>query len=167
MSQSNNTKHKERVALVRTFIRSEQGIGIDIGCGHMKFNEKVIRFDKDKNVGADTVGDARDLSRYKDEKFDFIVSIHCLEHLADTKKVLKEWSRTLRKGGVMIIIVPDEEMKEHTILEKGHKVAFRKNTMRKLLKYYLGYKVVECRNPVELKDKKNRGDILCVAFKRK
>ncbi len=160
------TRREERLRLVESFIRNSREVGIDIGCGAVKCNKRAIGFDKIESPATNAIGDACDLSRYDNEKFDFIVSIHCLEHLLDTKKVLKEWDRTLKKGGVMIIITPDEERKEHTILESGHKVAFRKNTMKKLLKDYLGYKVAECRNPNELKDNKNKGDILCVAFKR-
>lgn len=46
-----------------------------------------------------------------DEKYDFLLASHVLEHLANPLNVLKEWFRVLKKGSHLIILVP---RKNHT-----------------------------------------------------
>jgi len=42
----------------------------------------------------------------KDNKLDFLFSSHVLEHIMDYKSVLKEWHRSVKIGGYVVIIVP-------------------------------------------------------------
>lgn len=51
--------------------------------------------------------DLRDLD-YKDEFFDVIMCTEVIEHVPDYKKVLKEFERILKKGGILIISFPNE-----------------------------------------------------------
>jgi len=57
--------------------------------------------------GYQHIADATDLSAIPDEKYDFILSSHSLEHIANPLKALQEWLRVLKKGGLILVIVPD------------------------------------------------------------
>ena len=49
--------------------------------------------------------------------FDFVFSSHCLEHMQDPVKCpsLRDWWQLVRPGGVLIVIVPDEDLYEQGI----------------------------------------------------
>lgn len=46
---------------------------------------------------------------FKDETIDTIISFHTIEHLKDPLHAIKDWYRCLKKGGHLLIIVPDTE----------------------------------------------------------
>jgi SAM-dependent methyltransferase len=52
--------------------------------------------------------DAIDLSIIPDESYDFLLSSHCLEHIANPLKAVGEWLRVLKHGAYLLIIVPDK-----------------------------------------------------------
>lgn len=41
--------------------------------------------------------------------FDFVLSSHVIEHLANPLRGLQEWGRVLREGGVLVLIVPHRD----------------------------------------------------------
>ena len=43
---------------------------------------------------------------YPDHSFDRLIATHVLEHLPDPVKVLREWNRVVRPGGVISIVLP-------------------------------------------------------------
>lgn len=53
-------------------------------------------------------GDARNLP-FKDETMDFVYSSHLIEDFEDWPVVLEEFSRVLRPGGNLVIMVPDKK----------------------------------------------------------
>ncbi len=57
--------------------------------------------------GKQIIADAIDLSKIEDERYDFMLSSHCIEHLANPLKGLFEWKRIIKKGGHIAIIAPD------------------------------------------------------------
>lgn len=61
-----------------------------------------------KRVGEQYISEASDLTFVPDEKYDIVLSSHCLEHLANPIKALKEWKRILTKTGYLILILPDK-----------------------------------------------------------
>ncbi|MDD3159608.1 MAG: methyltransferase domain-containing protein [Candidatus ainarchaeum sp.] len=67
-----------------------------------------IHFDVRKNIGADVLGDVRNLP-FKDNTFSEIYSRFLLEHLSrkDAIKSLSEIYRVLKNNGTFEIIVPD------------------------------------------------------------
>jgi len=161
MNQYDN-KEIERVIYLSQYCI---GHGADIGCGRYKCTG-AIGVDIDPKVKSDIVASAEKLP-FKNCELDYIVSSHCLEHLVDTKKVLKEWDRVLKVGGILAIIVPDSDLKRGTILEQTHKVAFTKNNMRQLIGVYMWYELLTCRAPKgNIEHNKNKSDILCVGQKR-
>ncbi|AMV25176.1 hypothetical protein VT84_12325 [Gemmata sp. SH-PL17] len=60
-------------------------------------------------------GDAQDLARYPDARFDFLHSSHCLEHLRDPFAALANWVRVVRPGGHLVVLVPDEDLYEQGV----------------------------------------------------
>lgn len=49
---------------------------------------------------------------FKDGALDFLVSSHLLEDFSDWKPCLKEWTRVLRRGGKLIILIPEKSLWE-------------------------------------------------------
>lgn len=52
-------------------------------------------------------GDGRDLP-FKDSKLDFVYSSHVIEDFVDWAPILTEWTRVLKPGGKLIIMLPDK-----------------------------------------------------------
>jgi SAM-dependent methyltransferase len=73
-------------------------------------------------------GDAQRLEGIEDERFDFVHSSHCLEHMVDPKEALATWMRVLRPGGHLILTVPDEDLYEQgkfpSTWNRDHKWSF-------------------------------------------
>jgi SAM-dependent methyltransferase len=101
--------------------------GVVIG-GHLRWNfksllrttKKIINVDNCSvyngiPIAVDYVTEASDLFFAEDESLDFVCSSHVLEHLANPLKAITEWKRTLKKGGIIYIGVPD---KRHTFDHK-------------------------------------------------
>jgi len=49
-----------------------------------------------------------DLSKIADRSYDFVLSSHNLEHIANPLKALKEWERVIKPGGFILMILPDK-----------------------------------------------------------
>ncbi len=64
--------------------------------------------------GADYVMELEELT-FGDDKFDYIISIHVLEHVLDDQKALNEIYRVLKPGGTALIMLPINEYLEKTI----------------------------------------------------
>jgi SAM-dependent methyltransferase len=85
-----------------------KGEGIDIGCGRDPVIPSARRFDLEQ-------GDANHVTKYVSDKFDFVFSSHCLEHMHDPAKTIHDWFQLVKPGGVLFILVPDEDL-----YEQGH-----------------------------------------------
>lgn len=98
-----------------------QGEGIDIGCGSDPISETAVRFDLND-------GDANEICKYVHRTFDYVFSAHCLEHMKDPRKAIVGWWQLVRRGGLMIIVVPDEDLYEQgywpSIFNEDHKWSF-------------------------------------------
>ena len=57
--------------------------------------------------GNDFIADGSGLTSVPDDTYDFVLSCHNLEHLANPVKALKEWQRVTRPGGALILVVPN------------------------------------------------------------
>lgn len=67
-------------------------------------------FDSRKKPGFQYIVEASNLQqRIAEFSYDFVLSSHCIEHLANPIKGLKEWVRVLRPGGVIVLIVPHKD----------------------------------------------------------
>lgn len=67
----------------------------------------TYQFFKNK-TGYQYISDGTDLSQIDDKKYDFVLSSHCLEHIANPLKALKEWHRILKDDGVLFLILPNK-----------------------------------------------------------
>lgn len=98
---------------------------LDIGCGNNLVIPNAIPFDKEQ-------GDAQNiLSHFNSETFDCVHSSHSLEHMRDVPKALEQWWQLVKPGGVMIIVVPDEDLYEQgvwpSLFNSEHVATFRFN----------------------------------------
>jgi predicted SAM-dependent methyltransferase len=93
-----------------------QGLGLDMGFGGSAITPEALTFDKQTpytNVGGDRQifrGHCRDLSFICDGVLDYVYSSHLLEDFTygDVVNILKEWSRVLRSGGLIVTYCPDQ-----------------------------------------------------------
>jgi SAM-dependent methyltransferase len=60
-----------------------------------------------KHAGRNYIADGGDLHRFADASYDFVLSCHNLEHIANPVKALKEWIRVTKPGGCIILVLPD------------------------------------------------------------
>lgn len=58
--------------------------------------------------GHQYICEASNLDAIPSEKYDFLIASHCLEHCANTLKTVKEWVRVIKKGGAILLILPDK-----------------------------------------------------------
>lgn len=101
-----------RKAMARRFAEDDAGVypwrrwfeggGIDVGCGPDKVPLTTFRGFDQKD------GDANQLSSYFGrEMFDVIHGSHVLEHMRDPVASVWDWMKLLKRGGRMIMTVPD------------------------------------------------------------
>jgi len=97
------------------------GAGIDIGCGGDPIYEGVRPFDVEH-------GDANRISLYVNEKFDYVFSSHCLEHMNNPYRAIQEWWKLVKINGYLYIVVPDEDLYEQGVFpsrwNSDHKCTF-------------------------------------------
>ena len=76
------------------------------GLSNYGFSAAPDTFQYGARIGRSTVCDAKTLP-LADESCDFVLSSHVIEHLADPLTGLKEWSRVLRRGGSLLLLLPE------------------------------------------------------------
>jgi len=59
--------------------------------------------------GFQFIEEAAELKAVKDASYDFVLSCHSLEHVANPIKALKEWSRVMKSKGRLVLVLPDKE----------------------------------------------------------
>lgn len=96
---------------------------LDIGCGPDLVVPWAQPFDIEH-------GDANDILRYLPAgSFDCVHSSHCLEHMRDVPHALAQWWALVRRGGYMVLVVPDEDLYEQgywpSVFNRDHKATFR------------------------------------------
>jgi predicted SAM-dependent methyltransferase len=101
MNETSKTKKKFAELEKKIFL----GKGIDIGCGDDPIFPEAVPFDKDK-------GDANKISEFVEDRFDYVFSSHCLEHMMDPYSALREWWKLVKPGGYLYVLVPDEDLYE-------------------------------------------------------
>ena len=62
-----------------------------------------------KVLGRQYTREASDFSDIDSAAFDFVLSSHVIEHLANPLRGLREWGRVLRDGGVLVLVVPHKD----------------------------------------------------------
>lgn len=69
---------------------------------------ETYNFYKD-NFGVQYISEATNLLNVPKGKYDFVISSNCLEHIANPLKAVQEWLRVLKKGGLMLLVIPDKK----------------------------------------------------------
>jgi len=60
-------------------------------------------------TGWQFIGEATKLSQIAPQRYDFVLSSNCLEHIANPLRAVEEWMRVLRPGGHMLLVLPRRE----------------------------------------------------------
>jgi SAM-dependent methyltransferase len=60
-------------------------------------------------TGFQFIKEATDLTGIANASYDFVLSCHSLEHVANPLKAIKEWMRILKPGGKLVLILPDKQ----------------------------------------------------------
>jgi len=60
-------------------------------------------------IGRRIVGEATDMAEVPSASYDFVLASHVLEHLANPLKGLNEWTRVLKPGGILVLVVPHRD----------------------------------------------------------
>lgn len=87
---------------------------LDVGCGAYKCFPHWIGVDNGHHwgmQGADVKSEATKLDLFSTNSCDAVFSSHLLEHipLDEVPKALDEWMRVIKRGGHLMLYVPDEE----------------------------------------------------------
>ncbi|MEY3874556.1 MAG: hypothetical protein RL363_1277, partial [Bacteroidota bacterium] len=59
---------------------------------------------QNSDMGYQYIAEGTNLSAISNEKYDFVLSCHSLEHIANPIKALKEWHRILKPNGTIVLI---------------------------------------------------------------
>jgi SAM-dependent methyltransferase len=70
---------------------------------------RTFKFDPDKEPGHQFVLEANDIPASISQNYDFLLSSHTIEHLANPLGALMQWQRILKPGATLILIVPHGE----------------------------------------------------------
>ena len=62
----------------------------------------------ENRIGHQYIMDGTDLSTIKDNQYDFLLSSHNLEHIANPIKALLEWKRVIKPNGYLLLILPNK-----------------------------------------------------------
>lgn len=127
---------------------------VDLGCGATKtvkgavgvdmvpFGHEIVTLGGKVKSVADVIADVSQPLPFRDGEFDTAIARHVLEHVIGTRKVLAEWSRIVKKGGRIIIAVPDHRLRNTIPLNVEHVIAFTPENLTDLAES-IGLKTVE------------------------
>jgi SAM-dependent methyltransferase len=68
----------------------------------------TFQFDSGKRTGNNFITEGATLDCIDDAKYDFVLSSHNLEHIANPIKALQNWKRVLKPQGFLLLILPDK-----------------------------------------------------------
>jgi SAM-dependent methyltransferase len=76
--------------------------------GRIVAGASTFRFDGDRR-GTQFVHEATALDTVPAQRYDFVISSNCLEHVANPIKALREWMRVIVPGGHLLLVLPRKE----------------------------------------------------------
>jgi predicted SAM-dependent methyltransferase len=96
------------------------GLRLNLGSGETPISEFVNVDALEDAPGVDVVADIGQRLPFEDEAADLIHASHLLEHFptADVPRLLAEWRRVLKPGGVLLVAVPDLEVIASMLVER-------------------------------------------------
>ncbi|MBM4162917.1 MAG: class I SAM-dependent methyltransferase [Lentisphaerae bacterium] len=66
-------------------------------------------FNKRMAPGQQYIAEACDLRFAPDNTYDFVISSHCIEHLANPLRSIREWIRVTKNGGILALVIPHKD----------------------------------------------------------
>lgn len=100
-------------ALIRKHASVGRGIEIGVGAFTVAPIERTILTDGFReHASSRSIADfycRADRIPCMDEAFDFVLSEHVLEHLANPLRALREWRRILKPGGIVFLFLPHRD----------------------------------------------------------
>jgi len=115
------------------------GMGVDVGCGPRKKYPYAIGIDLNRGGGKvpEIICDVeKEELPFRDEVLDYILCSHIVEHFGNPLDVLRKLMKKLKKGGNLLLIVPDAN---HTPkmgtpdADKSHKWDFTPESFKELI----------------------------------
>lgn len=130
---------------IKALIKKDEKIILDIGCGprktlkraigvdFVKKGERIPTLDGDLRSDADVEADVSKDLPFETDSVDVIIARHILEHMIDPISALINWSSKLKKGGRLMIAVPNEEWHLTVPMNIEHVHAYTPQSMAVLL----------------------------------
>lgn len=116
--------HTGRLAIIDAwmsrFVKSKNIRILNIGCGtggtvptlekygtvyNIDVSEEAIKFMRKSGYNANLV-ESNKLPKIKSDTYDLVVAFDVLEHIKNEQEALNEWSRVLKKNGMILLTVP-------------------------------------------------------------
>ncbi len=69
----------------------------------------TFHYDKRHNPGKQYISEATNLDSIKSGSYDFVLSSHTLEHIANPLQALSEWVRVIKENGLLVLVVPHQD----------------------------------------------------------
>lgn len=79
-----------------------------VWAGSLQAGTKFV-FDKHKPAGEQFIAEATNLDFLPASHYDFLLSSHVLEHIANPIRALQQWIRLLKVEGTLVLILPDRK----------------------------------------------------------
>lgn len=140
--------------LIRERVQAEGKKVIDIGCGNLKTwphavgldivpgGEQIEQIAGGEKSSADIACDVSQPLPLDDESVDIAVARHILEHMINPIQAIQNWIKPLKKGGKLVISVPNEYLIRSIPMNPEHVHGFIPESMQTLLEA-CGLKLVE------------------------
>lgn len=153
----NENDYDKEGDLIRSMVSDKDRTILDLGCGGNKTIERAIGVDLVKDAVVDTIGTQSqadvvgDVSKPLDfTDVDVIIARHILEHMPDTLEVLDNWRVALKRGGKLIISVPDGSKSNYIPMNIEHLHNFTRDGLYRLVELsgFSVKKVMDSKNGV-------------------
>ena len=112
----------------------KKGDGLDVGCGPDKVHPECIGLDESDQPGV-VRGSAEQLP-FDSEKFDWVYSSHCLEHLEHPEQAVAEMLRVIKPDGTLILYLPYKDWYDKVYPNNWHKHQFRPSDVLEMVKQH-------------------------------
>lgn len=128
---------------------------VDLACGNLKTFPDSIGVDiipkgilirqihGDSPSKADVQADVFQPLPFEEGSIDICIARHILEHTSDTISALRNWLKPLKKGGKLVISVPNERLIDSIPMNPEHKSSFIPESFNVLILAVGGMKILE------------------------
>jgi len=136
---------------------------LDLACGDKKTvpqavgvdwvapGEKIPGLRGERSV-ADIVADVSKPLPIEPESYDTVIARHILEHMLDPILALKDWGKVVKKGGTLILAVPNQDLRNSIPMNYQHVHAYNPESLKNLM-HTLGWhtqEIIDPKNEVSL-----------------